>query len=69
MQGQGWGLLQVLQNLHGQVAGERALTEFADAALAPLTRRIQLAPPERNEQRWLPGCSKRINTYRPGSTD
>ena len=66
-QGQGWGLLQVLQNMHGQTAGDSALTEFADSALAILTRRTQLAPPERNEHRWLIGWTKRINTYRPVS--
>ena len=67
-QGQGWGLLQVLQNMHGQAAGDSALTEFSDSALTILTRRIQLAPPERNEQRWLSGWRKRISTYRPGGT-
>jgi len=67
-QGQGWGLLQVLQNMHGQATGDSALTEFADSALAILTRRIQLAPSERNEQRWLSGWTTRINTYRPGNS-
>jgi len=64
-QGQGWGLLQVLQNMHGRTPGNHALTEFADAAIAILTQRIQLSPNERYEQRWLPGWKKRIDTYRP----
>ncbi len=64
-QGEGWGLLQVLQRMQGKSSGEHVLTEFADAALATLTRRIQLSPPERNEQRWLPGWKNRIDTYRP----
>ena len=67
-QGQGWGLLQVLQEMRGQTAGAHALTEFADAALATLSRRIQLSLPERNEQRWLPGWKNRIDTYRPNHT-
>ncbi|MCF7821370.1 MAG: hypothetical protein K9M17_02880 [Mariprofundaceae bacterium] len=67
-QGQGWGLLQVLQSMHGQEAGDHALTEFADAALAVLSRRIQLAPPKRHEERWLSGWTTRVNTYRPGGS-
>jgi hypothetical protein len=67
-QGQGWGLLQVLQHMHGQEPGDHVLTEFADAALAVLTQRIQLAPSERHEERWLSGWRTRINTYRPGDS-
>ncbi len=67
-QGQGWGLLQVLQRMHTQEPGDHVLTEFADAALAVLTQRIQLAPPERHEERWLNGWTARINTYRPGAS-
>jgi hypothetical protein len=67
-QGQGWGLLQVLQHMQGQEPGDHVLTEFADAALAVLTQRIQLAPPERHEERWLSGWTTRINTYRPGGS-
>jgi len=65
-QGHGWGLLQVLQHMHEQSDEKPVLTAFADAALSVLKRRIQLAPPERNEQRWLLGWKKRIDTYRPG---
>ncbi|MDT8375710.1 MAG: hypothetical protein RQ867_03110 [Mariprofundaceae bacterium] len=67
-QGKGWGLLQVLQGMQGQEAGDEALTEFADAALAALTQRVKLAPPGRNEERWLSGWTTRINTYRPGAS-
>lgn len=63
-QGQGWGLLQVLQSMPGTTPA--AVSEFADAAEFVLTRRVQNAPPERQEQeaRWLPGWKARINTYR-----
>lgn len=64
--GQGWGLLQVLQGMQGTADGQAALDEFADSAEATLTRRVQNSPPERNEQRWLPTWKKRIQTYRTG---
>ncbi len=62
-QGEGWGLLQVLQQMSGEAA-EHAIKEFADAAEFILKRRIRNAPPERNEVRWLRGWQNRIETYR-----
>lgn len=62
-QGQGWGLLQVLQTMDTS-PGTRVTDAFADAAEAVLQRRITLSPPERNERRWMPGWSKRIDSYR-----
>jgi len=41
--GQGWGLLQVLQEMHG--AGPGAAKEFAEAAAKVLIRRVQTRPP------------------------
>lgn len=63
-QGQGWGLLQVLQAMPGTTPD--AANEFADAAEFVLARRVQNAPPDRQEQEacWLPGWKARINTYR-----
>jgi len=58
--GQGWGLLQVLETM--PVTG-KALPEFARAADAVLTRRVQNAPPARNEAKWLPGWRNRLQTY------
>lgn len=63
--GQGWGLLQVLQVMPAN--GSDALAAFADAAAAVLKRRVANSPPERNEQRWLPGWLKRVSTYLPGN--
>lgn len=58
-QGQGWGLLQVLQEM-----GEGpAMHEFSTAAYRVLERRVRLSPPERNEARWLPGWRNRTLTY------
>ncbi|MCG8504117.1 MAG: hypothetical protein MI755_05880 [Sphingomonadales bacterium] len=61
-QGQGWGLLQVLETMNEQ---EAKLENFVAAATAVLHRRVDLAPPERNEQRWLAGWLNRVNTYLP----
>jgi hypothetical protein len=58
--GQGWGLLQVLETMP---ATGNALPEFARAANAVLTRRVQNAPQARNEAKWLPGWRNRLQTY------
>ena len=59
----GWGLLQVLEVMHGTSPGASAIKEFADSAQMVLERRIKNAPPERHEERWLAGWKKRIKTY------
>jgi len=61
---QGWGLLQVLQNMRPVQAGPAALVEFARSAQMVLERRIKNSPPENNEQKWLPGWTNRINSYK-----
>jgi len=63
-QGQGWGLLQVLQEMRDVPAGEAALNEFARAAEQVLRRRVYNSPRERNEDRFLPGWMNRIKSYR-----
>jgi hypothetical protein len=62
--GQGWGLLQVLQGMHGSGNGKAAVEEFAASAKTVLSRRVQNSPPERKESRWLGGWLNRISTYR-----
>jgi hypothetical protein len=57
--GEGWGLLQVLETM----GNGPALQEFSQAADKVLTRRVQNAPPERGEQRWLPGWRSRVQSY------
>ena len=61
--GQGWGLLQVLQGMTGTGRGRTAAQEFGASARAVLTQRVKNSPPERNESRWLPGWLQRVNTY------
>ena len=64
-QGQGWGLLQVLETMHGTSDGA-AVDEFARAARATLIRRVHNAPAERRESRWLTGWIRRVNSYSGG---
>ena len=64
-QGQGWGLLQVLEAMQGN-SDSGAPDEFARAAKVVLTRRVQNAPPGRHESRWLTGWLHRVNSYSGG---
>jgi hypothetical protein len=57
--GQGWGLLQVLETMNDGPAVE----QFRTAAAEVLTRRVHNAPPERHEERWLPGWLSRVRSY------
>lgn len=61
--GQGWGLLQILEGMSGTEKGLPALQEFADGAERVLLRRVSNSPPERGERRWIPGWKNRIKTY------
>ncbi|MDD4874451.1 MAG: hypothetical protein PHE15_05720 [Dehalococcoidales bacterium] len=61
--GRGWGLLQVLGRLGGAEGSEQAICEFVWAAEDILTERVNNSPPGRNEQKWLCGWKKRLNTY------
>jgi len=58
--GQGWGLLQVLENMSDQGDARRA---FVASARAMLERRVRNSPPERNEARWLKGWLNRVAGY------
>ena len=61
-QGQGWGLLQVLEAMHGS-SDATAVDEFARTAKATLIRRVHNAPAERRESRWLSGWTRRVSSY------
>jgi hypothetical protein len=60
--GQGWGLLQVLQQMP---ADEQPLPAFVDAARYILQQRVAHAPANRNEAQWLAGWMKRLDSYLP----
>jgi hypothetical protein len=62
---QGWGLLQVLEQMQDGPAN--AVEEFSRAAAAVLARRVHNAPPSRKESRWLSGWIHRVNSYSRGS--
>jgi len=62
-EGEGWGLLQVLQAMDTS-PGLRPLDRFREAAGRVLTRRAQLAEQEIERERWLPGWLRRLETYR-----
>jgi len=64
-QGQGWGLLQVLEAMHG-TSDTGAVDEFARAAKAVLTQRVQNSPADRHESRWLSGWIRRVSSYNGG---
>ena len=61
-QGQGWGLLQVLEPMHG-TSSAAAVDEFSRSAKAVLIRRVRNAPAQRRESRWLLGWIQRVNSY------
>jgi len=58
-----WGLLQVLERMSGDRAGEQAIVEFVRAAGDILKERVKNSPPQRNEKRWLAGWKNRLDTY------
>ncbi|MCB1111670.1 MAG: hypothetical protein H7A37_03815 [Chlamydiales bacterium] len=58
--GKGWGLLQVLQTMDDC---NDAIDDFVTAGKKVLNTRIERAPPERNEGRWMKGWYNRLDTY------
>ncbi len=62
--GQGWGLLQVLETMRPNESN--TVKEFSRAAMSILRRRVENSPPARHESRWLPGWLNRVNGYSRG---
>lgn len=70
--GQGWGLMQVLENMDLTPTGNSQaevdasiLASFRKASEQVLTDRVNNADPAKGEFRWLEGWKNRINTYKP----
>ncbi len=61
--GQGWGLLQVLEHLALNRHDAALMPQFAQSARSVLAQRVANAPLQRNEQRWLAGWNNRTATY------
>lgn len=57
--GEGWGLLQVLEKL----PPNPSLSDFVLSAKTILMKRVDHSPPEKEEKKWLPGWINRLNTY------
>ena len=60
---QGWGLLQVLEEISPSCSEEEVIAGFIRAAKERLTLRVKNAPPERREERWLKGWHRRVDNY------
>lgn len=63
-QGQGWGLLQVLEGMPKSKIVWQQPGQFAESAKRVLSRRVANSPSERGEQRWLAGWHKRCEAYK-----
>jgi len=59
--GQGWGLLQVLEHMNPKETNKQKA--FAESAKTMLSRRIKNSPPTRGEERWRKGWNVRLETY------
>lgn len=68
-QGEQWGLFSVLEAMplisidDSVISNKVLLNEFIKAAKARLSLRVDLAPVNRKEQRWLKGWFKRLDGY------
>ena len=58
--GRGWGLLQVIE---GMEEYDSAVSAFSDSAARVLAQRVKNSPPERDENKWLVGWVRRVETY------
>ncbi len=61
--GNGWGLRQVLADMDPQKTLINAEKEFAAAAERVLARRAYADPRPHVRQNWLPGWTRRVRTY------
>jgi hypothetical protein len=61
--GQGWGLLQVLEQVLLTRNDTPLMAQFSRSAKVILARRIMNSPGEREEVRWREGWNARVATY------
>jgi hypothetical protein len=63
--GEGWGLVQVLSDISVATSSDDPMlvARFSEAAAKRLELRVENAPPQRNEGRWLEGWHKRVAEY------
>ncbi len=59
----GWGLFQVFYEMNSPSSAEGVEFEFIEAARKVLRRRVDNAPSERQEERWVKGWENRLETY------
>ncbi len=62
-QGEGWGLVQVLDAMPDTAPGQAAAAAFSQAAKKVLSRRVANSSAARGESRWLAGWHNRCDTY------
>ncbi|NGX38896.1 MAG: hypothetical protein KR126chlam1_00212 [Chlamydiae bacterium] len=62
--GQGWGLLQVLEQIPKETQGKELISAFIHSAKHLLHRRVRYAPSHRKEEQWLKGWNARLESYR-----
>lgn len=60
---QGWGLLEVLENMRYAPRDLTPIQAFVWAANLVLTRRVMNEPPYRHDWLWLTGWRNRLTTY------
>ncbi len=61
---QGWGLLQVLEQVSENNKKISSTEKFIEGAKFVLTRRVKNSDPQRGEERWLKGWINRVETYK-----
>ncbi len=57
---QGWGMRHVLQNMKDT---DNPVKDYSQSAREVLERRVKNSPPERHEERWLKGWTRRVEDY------
>jgi hypothetical protein len=61
--GEGWGLLQILERMHGTSRSTGAVEEFTAVARKLLANRIKNDPYGYTRKHWLPVWYRRLDTY------